>query len=54
MNRVSIINVLNFNEFGKSPKSLFNNLEAFETKEVFLNEKTPFDGNFLHRHFDLF
>jgi hypothetical protein len=40
--------------FGKSPESLFNNLEASEKKGVFLHEKMPIVGNFLHHQFDLF
>ncbi len=54
MNRISFMNALFFNEFGKSPKSLFNNLEPFENKGVFLIGKTPFGGNFFSRLFDLF
>ena len=54
MNGMSFINSIFFNEFGKSPKSLFNKLEPSENKGVFLVGKTPFGGNFLSRLFDLF
>ena len=54
MNRINFMYAIFFNEFGKSPKSLFNKLEPSENKGVFLVGKTPFGGNFLSRLFDLF
>jgi len=51
MNPISVIYSLYFNVFGKSPNSLFDNLELYDNHGVFLRGKTPEIGNFLPHRF---